>query len=147
MGAPSGRPLFRRQIRTFFFSSYLCMSISFAHRRQLPLKFRLGPEPHQLDHIVCHALCLAHHQRIRPEELRVRDSVELGPVVPEGAGILKERGAVQPVSTTLSTKVVSWVISIGSSPFSTARKTPDTSMRRSLLVTKWINFEMFADER
>jgi hypothetical protein len=52
-----------------------------------------------------------------------------------------------PVSITVSTNVVSWVMSIGSSPFSTARKTPEISMRRSLLVTKWMNLEMLGEER
>jgi len=52
-----------------------------------------------------------------------------------------------PVSTTVSTNVVRWVISIGSSPFSTARKTPEIEESLSLLVTKWMNFDIFCDER
>lgn len=52
-----------------------------------------------------------------------------------------------PVSITVSTNVVSWFISIGSSPFSVARNMPEISMSRSLFVTKWMNFEMFGDER
>jgi len=59
---------------------------------------------------------------------------------------LKNPGT-HPASITVSTKVVSWVISIGSSPFSTARKMPDTSVSRSLFVTKWMNREMLDDER
>jgi len=53
---------------------------------------------------------------------------------------------VHPVSITVSTNVVSWDISIGSSPFSTARKMPEISMSRSLLVTKWMNLLMLGEE-
>ncbi len=64
-----------------------------------------------------------------------------------GIGFSFQAGRFYPVSITVSTNVVSWLISIGSSPFSTARKIPEMSMSRSLLVTKWMNLLILGDER
>jgi hypothetical protein len=49
--------------------------------------------------------------------------------------------------TTWSTKVVSWERSMGSRPSSTARKMPVMSRIFSLLETKWMNLERFAEGR
>jgi hypothetical protein len=43
--------------------------------------------------------------------------------------------------------VVSWERRMGSSPSSTARKIPVISRIFSLLETKWMNFERFAEGR
>jgi hypothetical protein len=51
------------------------------------------------------------------------------------------------IFTTWSTNVVSWERRMGSRPSSTARKIPAISKIFSLLETKWMNLERFAEGR